>query len=48
MASIPTTCRPNTTKVINNVIEFGSKTIWKITINTNGSIVLSPSITELP
>ncbi|MGE8537064.1 MAG: DUF5977 domain-containing protein [Chryseobacterium sp.] len=46
MASIPTTCRPNTTKVINNVIEFGSKTIWKITINTNGNIVLTPSITE--
>ncbi|WP_345987737.1 DUF5977 domain-containing protein [Chryseobacterium sp. Chry.R1] len=45
-ASIPASCRPNTTKVITNVIEYGTQTIWKITINTDGSIILTPSITN--
>lgn len=46
MANIPASCRPNSTKVINNVMEYGTHTLWKVTINTNGSIVLTPSVTD--
>ncbi|NIF07109.1 hypothetical protein F3J23_16855 [Chryseobacterium sp. Tr-659] len=46
MANIPSTCRPNSTRVIENVLEFGSKTLWRVTINTNGNIVLTPSVTD--
>ncbi|WP_027375082.1 DUF5977 domain-containing protein [Chryseobacterium sp. UNC8MFCol] len=46
MANIPMSCRPSSTKVINNIVEYGTKTIWKITIDANGNITLTPSVTD--
>ncbi|MFP7655380.1 DUF5977 domain-containing protein [Chryseobacterium proteolyticum] len=46
IANIPSSCRPTSNKLIENVIEFATKTNWKISINSNGNIVLTPGITN--